>query len=258
MSPPTLERLLPEPRGPVEAEEAYGRPPPAPGRSTHLRANFVTSLDGAAALEGHSEGLSSPADKAIFASLRGLCDVILVGAGTLRQEGYGPAEPRARRQARRRSMGLAPVPPIAVVTRSLQVDLDSPFFAEATVPPVVLTTEAAPPERRAEAARRCDLVVVGRHSVDLRAALEALGRRGLVQVLCEGGPTLMGELMALDLVDELCLSLSPLVVGRSGSLGLLAGAPDSPAWPVGMDLVQVLTDTQMLFLRYQRRRADTA
>jgi riboflavin biosynthesis pyrimidine reductase len=236
--------LLPDPTDDVDLDEAYALP--GPGR-LHVRANFVSSVDGAAEVGGRSGGLSSDADHRVFSVLRGLCDVVLVGAGTVRGERYGPARPSADRRARRRAHGLAAVPPIAVVTSRVDLDLQSAFFTEAAARPVILTTGAAPADLRQRASEVADVAVCGDTAVDLATALEALVERGLTRVLCEGGPHLMGQLVAADRLDELCLSLSPVIAGPE-RLRIIGGAPlDAPA---RLELGHVLTAEGTLFLRY--------
>src|SRR5262250_3460046 len=149
---------------------AYPDPRASPGR--WVRANMVASLDGAATLDGRTRGLSSEADEQVFAMLRALSDVILVGAGTARAEHYGPVRPESEglRWAWLRD-GRPPSPPIALVTRALDLDLGSALFADA--PPyartIVITTESAPPDRLAAAARTAEVIVAGESSVDLKA-----------------------------------------------------------------------------------------
>ncbi len=219
----------------------YGRPDPgeAPYR---LRANMVTSLDGAATLGGRSGGLSGGADQQVFAMLRALADVIMVGAGTARVEGYRPVRPRT--EGTRWSWlreGRAPSPPIAVVTRRLDLDLDSPLLAAspAHARTIVITTEAAPPERRAAVAATAELIVAGRESVDIVAAAGALADRGHRQILTEGGPHLLSQIIEAGLLDELCLTVSPLLAGPGadriaadiGPLHLPGGAsPAGSGW----------------------------
>jgi riboflavin biosynthesis pyrimidine reductase len=236
--------LLPDPTDDVDLDEAYALPPP--GR-LHVRANFVSSVDGAAEVAGRSGGLSSDPDHRLFSVLRGLCDVVLVGAGTVRRERYGPARPGAERRARREEQGLAPAPPVAVITSGVDLDLESSFFTEAATRPVVITTDSAPAPVRNRVAQVADLVVCGATDVDMGAALEALASRGLTRVLCEGGPHLLGQLVAGGHLDELCLSLSPVIAGPE-RLRIIGGR----AWdhPASLELAHVLAAEGTLFLRY--------
>jgi riboflavin biosynthesis pyrimidine reductase len=244
-----VRRLLPDPSDDVDLDEAYAIP--QRGR-LHVRANFVSSVDGAAEIAGRSGGLSSDADHRLFSVLRGLCDVVLVGAGTVRHEGYGPARPTAERRAWRQEHGLAPVPPIAVITSGVDLDLRSAFFTEATARPVIITTDSAPSEIRSRAGEVADVVVSGATRVDAGAALEALADRGLERVLCEGGPHLLGQLVAGRHLDELCLSLSPVIAGPE-RLRIIGGLP----WdePTRLELAHVLTAEGTLFLRYRVDRS---
>ncbi|HEY2442644.1 MAG TPA: pyrimidine reductase family protein [Streptosporangiaceae bacterium] len=217
-----------------------------------VRANMVTSVDGAAAVGGRSRGLSSDADRKLFALLRALSDVILVGAGTARAERYSAVRPDELRPGLRD--GRPPVPPIAVVTRRLSLDLASPLFT-AALPgcrTVVITTEEAPAELRASALRVADVIVAGLDSVDLAAALHALAERGYPHVVTEGGPQLLGQLADEELLDELCLTVSPLIV-RGGSGRIMSGP--GPGSAGLLDLRHLLEDDGCLFCRYTRKPA---
>ena len=215
-------------------------------RERWLRANFVSSADGAAHLDGLSGGLSSAADKRVFGILRVLTDVVLVGAGTARDEGYKPARRRDSLASLR--AGRPAAPPIALVSRSLGLDLTAPLFTEAAADArtIVITCAASDAGLRAEAAKVADVIVAGDESVDLAAAVTELAGRGLSRVLCEGGPHLLGDLKAAGLVDELCLSLSPVLAGP-GASRIVAGQ-HSPARPLA--LKQVIADDGFLFCRY--------
>jgi riboflavin biosynthesis pyrimidine reductase len=211
-----------------------------------LRANMVSSADGAGYLDGRTEGLSSPADMRLFGVLRVLADVVLVGAGTARIERYKPARRRPPLAALRADR--PPAPPIALVSRKLGLDFATPLFTEAPedARTIVITCAAAPDDRRAAAAKVADVIVAGDLVVDLTEALSALRARGLGRVMCEGGPHLLGEIAAAGLLDELCLTVSPILAGP-GPGRVTAGAP-FPARP--MRLEHVLEDGGFLFCRY--------
>ncbi|GAA2233315.1 MULTISPECIES: pyrimidine reductase family protein [Kitasatospora] len=214
-----------------------------------LRANMVASLDGSARLEGLSEGLSGDADKRIFGVLRALADVVLVGAETVRAEGYRPARARDAFAAARREAGQAPAPAIAIVSRSLRLDLAAPLFTEPVVRTVVITTEDSPADARRAVAEVADVVVAGERSVDVRRALSALTGRGWTRQLTEGGPRLLGELTAAGLLDELCLSLAPLLAGGDGPrIGYGGEMPGVQR----MRLVSLMEQEGFLFTRYLR------
>jgi riboflavin biosynthesis pyrimidine reductase len=215
-----------------------------------LRMNFVSSIDGAVTVDGFSAGLSGPGDKEIFNTLRMVCDALVVAAGTVRTENYDALRLDAGRRAWRRAHGLAEFPLMVIVSRSLALDPGQLVFADAPVPPIVITHEAAPAERRAALAPVAEIVTTGAERVELPAALAELHARGATQVLGEGGPQLLGALAADDLVDELCLTVSPLLAG--GDAGRIAVGPRSA--PRSMTLRHVLLEDDMLFLRYARKR----
>lgn len=202
-----------------------------------VMANMVASVDGRAAVEGRTAALSGPGDRAVFHLLRSLADVVLVGAGTVRAERYGPVRGGEH-------------PPVAVVTRSLELDWSSPLFVEATQRTEVITCAAADPDRRAAGGEVADIIVAGESQVDLAVALAELGARGRRTVLCEGGPHLLGELVAADLVDELCFTLAPLLVGGVEP-SLLVAPPQHP--PLALRLASLIEDGDALLLRYLRQ-----
>jgi riboflavin biosynthesis pyrimidine reductase len=215
-------------------------------RPEWLRANMVASADGAGSFEGLSGGLSSAADRRLFGLLRALCDVVLVGAGTARKEGYRPARRRPGLAGLR--AGRTQTPPIALVSRALDLDLGATLFTDA--PPdartIVITCAASPAGQRDEAARVADVIVAGEGAVDLELALGALRERGLGRVLCEGGPQLLGYLTGAGLLDDLCLTVSPLLAGP-GATRIIAGEPFAS---LRLTLGHVLHDDGFLFCRY--------
>jgi riboflavin biosynthesis pyrimidine reductase len=238
----------------LAARYAYPGPGGA-GSPPWLRANMVASLDGAATLEGRSGGLSSEWDRQLFAMLRALADVILVGAGTARAEHYAPVRPESEglRWAWLRE-GRAPSPPIAVVTRGLDVALESPLVAgsPAHARTIVITTESAPAARRAAAARTADVLVAGDTSVDMSKAVGRLAQRGHHRILAEGGPHLLSQIASAGLLDEMCLTVSPLLAGP-GAGRIVQGSPlpgGTAALP--FTLAHVLADEGYLFCRYLR------
>lgn len=219
-------------------------------RASWVLANMVAGLDGSTALGGRVGPLSEGADVELFRLLRSVADVVLVGAETFRREGYGPVELPAERRRQRVEHGRTPVPPLAIVTRSLELDWSSPAFAGTDeVPrPFVVTCEAADAARRERAAEHAEVVVAGDRTVDVATALNTLADRGNRVVLCEGGPTLLGELVDRDLLDELCLTLTPIMGGDP-----LPVAVTELAGPLTrFSLRHVLADRDDLFLRYER------
>lgn len=230
-----MRRLFPEPSDTVDLRTAY-----AVEATRHVRANFVASADGSVSLEGKSGTLGNAADREVFQLLRALCDVVLVGAGTARVENYGGAREIDGR-----------IPPIAVVSRSLHFDPNARLFTDTQVRPIILTCSAAPADRRAALEKIADVVVAGEDDVDMSAALDALAERGLRHVECEGGPHLLGWLVAAGLLDELCLTLAPVIAG--GLAGRIVAGLESTVAD-RLTLLQVLEDEGYLFLRYSTAR----
>lgn len=236
------------PLGDRELEELYAYPESL--SRPWVQINFVASADGAASAGGKSAGLSHPADKKIFALGRDLADVVLVGAGTVLVEGYRGVKRTEVRAERRARLGLADVPPIAVVSGRCSIGPESTVVSDTRVPPIVITTAAAPAARRADlTAAGADVVVAGEEKVDPHLALDALAERGLLRVCCEGGPTLFADLIAAGAVDQLCLTVAPLLTG-AGAPRIAEGvaAPE----PLGLELASVLTEDGFLMLRYRR------
>lgn len=238
-----------DPASPAALAALYAYPEQVREGRPWLRGNMVASLDGSARLDGLSEGLSGDADKRIFGVLRALADVVLVGAETVRAEGYRPARARGDLAEARRAAGQAPAPAIAVVSRGLALDWSAPLFTAPLVRTVVVTTEDSPAGARRAAAKVADVVVAGEHAVDLRTAVAALAERGWTRQLTEGGPRLLGGLAADGLLDELCLSLAPLVTG--GDAPRIAHGPAAGEIR-RMRLVSLIEEEGFLFTRYVR------
>ncbi|MBI0295664.1 pyrimidine reductase family protein [Streptomyces sp. PRKS01-29] len=237
-----------------ELADAYAYPEPPHGPSgAFLRANMVSSLDGAAHHDGRSKPLSSDADMRIFGVLRGLADAVVVGAETARREGYRPARAREAFAERRAALGQPPAPAIAVVSASLDLDFSQPLFTEPLVPTIVITGATAAQER-IEAARGAGAEVVfagagpsGR--VDTAAVVTALAELGHTRLLTEGGPTLLAEFAAAGVLDELCLAVAPLAFAGDAKRimnGPVLGEPER------FTLASVLEEAGFLFTRYRR------
>ncbi|ADD43680.1 pyrimidine reductase family protein [Stackebrandtia nassauensis] len=220
----------------------------APSAPDWLRVNFVSSADGAVEVNGDSKALSGEDDMRVFRILRMRCDVLVVGAGTVRTDGYRALRLSQDRVEWRRAAGLPDHPVMAVVSRSGILDLDTPLFREAPVRPIVITPEDLDAKRLAELSDVADVVAAGTGSVDFAEAFERLRQRGLRQILCEGGPHVFGEITAAGLVDELCLTLSPHLAG-AGS-GRITAGPPSPL--KRMHLAHCLHANGNLLLRYTR------
>ena len=239
-----MRRLLPGPSADLDDDalvEAYRVPA---GRS--VRVDFVASLDGAISVEGRSAGLGSPGDQRVFRVLRALSDAVLVGAGTAAAEGYRPVTADSPVGRLRAKLGRPPVAPVVVVSRRASLRPDDQLVTDAVTATHLVTCAAADPDRRAAlTAAGVEVLVCGDDDVDLPAALDALADRGHQQLLCEGGPALFAAALAAGVVDELDLSIAPLLVG--GGPGLVPHALPTPA---AAELAQVLEEDGVLFTRW--------
>ncbi|WP_164863589.1 pyrimidine reductase family protein [Agromyces sp. LHK192] len=213
-----------------------------------IRMNFVSSLDGAVTIDGRSGGLGDEADRLAMRVLRTLADVVVVGAGTVRAEGYGGIRVDDEDAEWRIARGMPPQPRLAIVSSALDLDPGHPVFAKAVVRPIVATQAGSARARRDALAEVAEVLICGDEEVDLRATRDALAAAGLRQVLCEGGPHLFGTLLSAGLVDELCLSLSPTLVG-GGAGRIVQGAPEADR---RMRLLHAIPAGDLLLLRYAR------
>ncbi|MEU6867645.1 pyrimidine reductase family protein [Streptomyces sp. NPDC046876] len=233
-----------------ELAEAYAYPALAPD-GHWLRANMVSTLDGAAQHDGRSQPISGETDMRIFGTLRALADVVIAGAETVRQEGYRPARAREAFAARRAAAGQGPAPVIAVVTASLDLDFSLPLFTSPLVPTLVVTGAGAPSDRVAEAVQAgAEVVIAGDGAaVDPARAVRELADRGLRRQLTEGGPRLLGQFVAADVLDELCLTISPMLT--AGGAQRISGGP-AVAVPHRLAPASVLEEAGFLFTSYRR------
>ncbi len=239
-----MRRLLPSADTDVDTEAAYAV---VPDTGWLVRASFISSTDGAVSVEGRSAGLGSPADTHVFGLLRDLSDAILVGAGTARTEGYAASRPRGARLDRRRRNGSPDAPVMVLVSDGLEFDIGGGLFPADEPRTVVVTSGASSAERRSALSRHAEVLVCGEAEVDLSQAMEELRTRGVRRVHCEGGPRLFAGMLARGLVDELCLTLAPLLAGP-GADRIVTGPP-TPSL-VGAELRHVLEEDGYLFLRY--------
>ncbi len=220
------------------------------GNRTWVRANFITSVDGGASADGTSGTMGGPGDRLVFNLLRELADVIVVGAGTVRIEGYSGAHVGAAQRQRRQARGQSEVPQLAIVTRSGRLDRDMAVFTRTEVAPLVLTCAAAVEETRRLLSGLCEVLDCSAGDpghVDEAAVLAALGARAMHRILTEGGPTLLGSFVRRGLLDELCLTIAPVVLG--GPARRIAAGPDQLL--TRMRCAHVLTDDDgYLYTRY--------
>ncbi|GAA4096915.1 pyrimidine reductase family protein [Actinomadura miaoliensis] len=233
---------------PVRLADAYAYPPGGPW----LRANMIASVDGAAARDDRAGGLGNETDRRLLSLLRGLADVVIVGAGTVRAEGYGPVRPGPGGWEKLRA-DRPPVPPLAIVSRRLDLDLDAPVFTDAdpAARTILLTTRTAPPGRVRAAAERAEVIVAGEDRLDFAAAVAELVARGHERLLCEGGPRVLAQVVATGVLDEMCLTVSPMLL--SGGAFRILNGPAVPVPPRLRLAAAYQDDEDFLFLRYVRR-----
>ena len=239
----------------VDAEELprlYAYPPDL--TTCWVRANMIASVDGGATVEGRAGGLAGPGDRVLFKVLRELADVVLVGAGTVRTENYSGAQLSAASRQARQARGQSEIPPIAVVTASGALDLGSRLFTNTETPPLVFTTTASFVATRGRLHGQAEVLDASTSDpivVDPAAVLAELAQRGLYRVLCEGGPTLLGDVVERGLLDELALTVAPMLVGGASPRVVTSHAPTTTE----LRTEHILSDAEgYLYLRYARRR----
>jgi riboflavin-specific deaminase-like protein len=209
----------------------------------YVYVNMVSTVDGRATLDGRSEGLGDESDLAVLLELRTLADAVLIGAGTLRAEGYDRLVGDAGRRARRRAAGQEEDPTAVIVSRGLEVPWDAGLFAAPEQPVLVYTGAAG---EAPDTAAPVELVRLG--EATLANALADLRARGVRALLCEGGPTLNRALLSAGLVDELFVTVAPLVVGGDTEPAIVSGP--SLAAPAQLELRWALRHGEQLMLRY--------
>ena len=153
--------------------------------------NMIASSNGLATLDGLSGKLGGDEDRELFRTLRGIADFILVGLKTVSEERYNP-------------------PKIDNTTNSLEIDPEIPLFASELYSPILVTSKSSPSEKRESLAKRYEVVLSGEDRVDFKKAINALTEGKGEIVLVEGGPSINRQLVAADLFDELCITVSPL------------------------------------------------
>lgn len=238
-----MERLLPLPGeslGAAHLHDAYRCPPESSWRDGRwLRVNFVMSLDGAVVgPHGVSQALGTDADRQVFRLVREESDVVLVGAGTVRAENYRPS-----------------LRPLAIVSGRLNLPPTLRVFAESGpdhVRPMVMTTSAAIGDAPDWLHEQAELVACGDVAVDPEIVVDALTSRGLARILCEGGPALLGDLLQVDLVDELLLTISPMLVGATPRAHLVS-VPGGLSPSARFTTTQVIEHSGTVLTRYRRR-----
>jgi riboflavin biosynthesis pyrimidine reductase len=220
-------------------------------RRPYVMLNMVSTADGRVTIGGRSGSLGNRADSVLFHGLRGVVDAVMVGAGTVKAERYGPIVPQESRRLQRRERGLRDEPLACVVSGRLSLPADIPLLTDpaSSVVMVTLSNASLPPS-----GAQIDYVRAERDGmVDLPAALSELhGRFGVRTLLCEGGPHLNSQLLSAGLVDELFLSLSPKLAGDQADglppLRVVAGTDFDP--PIELELRSARESGSQLFLSY--------
>ena len=215
-------------------------PRPARGDRPWITLGMISSLDGSATIEGGSTGLGGPPDRAVFRALRAMSDLIVVGATTMNTEGYRSVRLPDDLRSWREEQGMTPVPGLAIVSRSLDLEMSESLLASR---PTILTCRSAPAGRLDELAPVADIVIAGEAEVDVTTAMRELAARGAERVVLEGGPTLNGRMAAL--IDEVCMTIAPVLVGGSGPRIVTGGGEVRPA-----TLARVVESESFLLLRY--------
>jgi riboflavin biosynthesis pyrimidine reductase len=219
-----------------------------------VRANMISSLDGGATDDGKSGGLAGPGDKALFARMREEADVVLVGASTVRIENYSGAQMSVAQRQERQRRGQAELPPIAILTHGADFEHDAKIFTRTEVPPLIMTSRDAVDEARGRfgsLAEVIDASGANTDRVDPTVVLTIFQKRGLRRVLSEGGPSLISLLIEHDLLDELCVTIAPVLVGGAARR-IAAGSGEAHT---RMRRSHLLTDDEgYLYTRYVREQ----
>lgn len=220
-----------------------------------LRTNFVTTLDGSVQGSDHRSGtINTPSDHHVFALQRAHADAIIAGAETVRTEGYRAVTLEPWQQQLRAAEGLSPLPALVIISGSLDIDPAVATAGEGSGGPVMIISPEG--QRPADLAplleAGVEIVQAGTTQVDLAAAIQELARRGYRRLLCEGGAHLHHGLLAADLVDQMCLTTAPVVVGGDG-LRTTAGPLFGDSLTFDLDF-SLFADDGTYFSSYLRRR----
>jgi riboflavin biosynthesis pyrimidine reductase len=238
----TLEGVAQLPESASDLDQYYADAPRG------VRANMVTTVDGAGAFAGRTKAISSDTDQMLLGYLRRQADAVMVGAATIQAEHYGPVTLTVEVQAQREAAGYAALPPLVIVTAHAAIPVTLKAFGGDGPRPIVATLQ-----RSADAATElhevADVIAVGDDVIEPALILDALRERDLHRILCEGGPYLLSTLIERDLVDDMCLTVSPYLAGSQPTTP--QPASDRSA-PTPLRLRHVLTHDDLLYLRYSR------
>jgi len=245
-----MRRLLPDP-GPATVQgqlDSYRPWELSPVDRPFVAMNFVVTVDGRATIGGVSGPIGSETDTAMLAGLRTRFDALMIGAGTMRAERYGPPVPSEEKRELRERLGLRPEPLMVIVSGRLDLPWDAPLFADGSGSVLVFTSSDSEPPETATPLR------VVRHeggAVDIGEALRVLREEhGVRALLSEGGPRIHAEMQGADLVDELFLTTSPKLSG--GAAPRIVEGELAEVMP--LELAWLLEEDGELFARYRRAR----
>jgi riboflavin biosynthesis pyrimidine reductase len=220
---------------------------PGPNRP-YVLSNMVSSIDGAIAVDGLSGGLGGPADIKMFLALRSVADVIIAGAGTVRDERYKPPQPGQEARNLRLHRGQSARPLVAVITRSGRLSPDLPLFGDATYRPLIITGSDPDEEALDRLAGVATIMKTDSDSVEPESALRILYNLGHHIVLLEGGPRLNGSFVEADCIDEWNLTISPNLVGGTAGRASVGEAGVLHRFEVQ----HVLAADGLLFVQWRR------
>jgi riboflavin-specific deaminase-like protein len=241
-----MRRLIPDPGPTTVAEQLEGyRPWEEPREERPLVAmNFAATVDGRATIEGRSGPIGSDTDTGMLLGLRSRFDAVMIGAGTMRAELYGPLVKKQETREQRQRTGVQPEPLMVLISGRLDLPWEAPLFAAGGEVLIFTSSETEPPETESR-------VEVVRHpgAVNLAEALRDLRERGIRALLCEGGPHLHEQLQADGLVDDLFLTIAPKLVGGEAPRILEGPLPGV----IDLELAWLLEEDGELFARYRRR-----
>jgi riboflavin biosynthesis pyrimidine reductase len=238
----TLDGIAILPDSPAELDQYYGDPPRG------VRANMVMTVDGAGAFHGRTKAVTDPADQILLRHLRGHADAVMVGAATVQAERYGPVTLSPEIRAQREKAGYAAAPPLVVVTAHATLSAALRIFAPEGPRTIVATLDSSA-KQAAELREVAEVIVVGDDEIVPARVVAALRERGLQRILCEGGPFLLSRLIEDDLIDDMCLTVSPYL---AGSQPTTPQPPSARETPTHLRLRHVLTRNDLLYLRYSR------
>lgn len=239
------------PQSLLDVDDAYLIERYSSAQRPFVRFNFVASIDGSAQSDGLSGGLGSPGDQRVFALLRRLADVILVGAGTVRAEGYAGSLLSDEDISWRQAQGMSPHPVLAIVSHGLNIPAEDDVFSQSPVPVLLFTSATLTPAQRAQFPAQVELIEVAavQEGCDPEEIVQALVAKGLGFIHAEGGPRLLGQFIVADQLDSLCVSYSPLVLSGAGQR--IAHGPQEAARR--LTLHTLFEEESMLFSDYRRQ-----